>query len=314
MGVRKRVPGQGGATRARDGRGLVVALEICGVAKTMLPFNDAVRSGIPGLLMGHEAVPALDPGGENRSAALSPNLVGHVLREQWGYEGVLIADDVAHAPLTKSLPEERAIVQALAAGCDAVIFLDPNPERIMAAVRAIETAVENGELSWEQLDASKRRLDAWRRWLERRDTSLLREARERIDVVQRAARQRLAEAAAQRKAETERLAKLEAERKAKEDAQRKAEADARAKAKEDARLKVEADRLAKLETARKAEAQHLAKLEADRKAKEAARLKAEAEAQAKAEAEAEAQRKAEDARLATNEAERQTKEAARRKA
>ena len=316
IAVAKHFPGYGGATRARVGRGLVMEQDIDGLAKTMLPFNDAVRSGIPGLIVGHVAVPALDPNGEHRSAALSPNLLGHVLREQWGYDGVLIADDIALAPLTKSLPEERAIVEALAAGCDVVIFLDPNPERIMAAVRAIETAVEKGELSREQLDASKRRLDGWRRWLDRRDTSLLREARERIDFVQREARQRLAEAAAQRKAEDERIAKIEADRRAKEAAKRQVEADARAKVQNEIRQKAVADRLAKLEANRKAEAQRLARLEADRKAEEErlARLEADRKAEEERLARLEADRKAEEQRLAKLETDRKAKETARLKA
>lgn len=318
IAVAKHFPGYGGAIRAPRGQGLVIAQDIEGLAKTMLPFNDAVRSGIPGMLVAHVAVPALDPDGENRSAALSSNLIGNVLREQWGYDGVLIADDITHGPVRESLPEEQAIVQALAAGCDMVIFLDPNPERILAAVRAIETAVHEGELSWEQLDASTRRMDVWRQWLAQRDTSLLREARERVDVVQRANRERLAVAAAERKAEMDRLAKIEADRRAKKSARLKAEADARAKVQEEARQKAEADLLAKREADRKekeairlkAKAEQLAKIEAELKEKETARLKAVADAKAKKEKEALA--KAEAERLAKLEADK--KEEARLKA
>jgi LysM repeat protein len=56
-------------------------------------------------------------------------------------------------------------VQALAAGCDAVVLLDPEPQRLLAVCKAIETAVFLDTLSGAQLDRSKARLATLQNWL-----------------------------------------------------------------------------------------------------------------------------------------------------
>jgi len=159
--VVKHFPGYGAATYGSDG--LLVALnkDAAGLGRLLYPFDQAVRRGVPGMLVAHVAVPALDPEDPRRSAALSPVLVSELLRERWGYDGVIVADDVAMNSMTRSLGAERAAVQALAAGCDAVIMVDPDPARIRAVNAAIAKAVEDGTLSREKLQQSVARLDRW---------------------------------------------------------------------------------------------------------------------------------------------------------
>jgi LysM repeat protein len=88
-------------------------------------------------------------------------LVTELLRERWGYDGVIVADDVALNSMTRSLGADHAAVQALAAGCDAVIMLDPDPAKIRAVTAAISAAVDNGTLSKEKLQKSVARLTRW---------------------------------------------------------------------------------------------------------------------------------------------------------
>ncbi len=159
--VVKNFPGYGAATYGSDG--LLVALnkDPAALGKLLYPFDQAVRRGVPGILVAHVAVPALDPEDPRRPAALSPVLVTELLRGRWGYEGVIVADDVALNPMTRTMGAELAAVQALAAGCDAVILLDPDPARIRAVSGAIAAAVERGTLSREKLQQSVARLTRW---------------------------------------------------------------------------------------------------------------------------------------------------------
>lgn len=159
--VVKHFPGYGAATYGSDG--LLVALnkDPAGLGRLLYPFDQAVRRGVPGMLVAHVAVPALDPENPRRPAALSPVLVGELLRTRWGYEGVIVADDVALNSMTRSMGSEQAAVQALAAGCDAVMMLDPDPARIRAVSAAIAAAVEHGTLSREKLQQSVARLQRW---------------------------------------------------------------------------------------------------------------------------------------------------------
>ena len=160
--VGKYYPGIG-APRPGLGEGLMVLeAELPRLAELMYPFSEAAGQGIPGILVGGVAVPTLDGQIPTRPASLSPVLVGRVLREHWQYGGVVLADDVALNPATQAVPDEGAVVQALEAGCDAVLFLDPDHARIRAACHAIQNALDEAKLTHEQLAQSATRLEAWR--------------------------------------------------------------------------------------------------------------------------------------------------------
>lgn len=124
------------------------------------PFMDAAAWGVPGVMVGHIACPALDPAHPDRPASLSPELVTGLLRGGMDYQQVVITDDMSMGAIGLSKPE--ACVQALAAGCDAVIVFGSVPE-MRAVCAAIDAAVGNGRLSREQLATSAARLDAWSR-------------------------------------------------------------------------------------------------------------------------------------------------------
>src|SRR5690606_30411202 len=120
------------------------------------PFAQAVVAGVPGMLVGHIAVPRLDEAHPQRPASLSPILVREFLRNRWAFKGVILSDDIALAAAATGGDVGKAAVLALAAGCDALILADPAPERIRGVCDAIETAVNDGTLSLENLNESKR--------------------------------------------------------------------------------------------------------------------------------------------------------------
>lgn len=157
----KHFPGYGASTYGSDGTLVVLNKDFNGLAKVMYPFNEAVRRNVQGIVVGYMAVPALDKASPRRPAALSPVLVTDLLRNRWGFNGVILADDVMSNGITFSRPLERSAVEALAAGCDAIILLDANPQRIRLVRDAIVQAVRNGELSREALQRSKERLERW---------------------------------------------------------------------------------------------------------------------------------------------------------
>lgn len=159
--VAKYYPGLGEKTRVGSDEVMVMRGGREEVAGKMFPFSEAATQGIPGLLAGHVAVTLFEGKDAKRSAALSPNAVRRVVRDYWKYDGVILADDVALNPMTKDYPAERAAVEALQAGCDAVFFLDPDPARIRAVSVAIDEAIKNNSLPRPQLVDSNRRLNGW---------------------------------------------------------------------------------------------------------------------------------------------------------
>lgn len=157
----KHFPGYGASTYGSDGTLVVLNKDFSGLAKVMYPFNEAVRKNVEGIVVGYMAVPALDKASPRRPAALSPVLVTELLRNRWGFEGVILAGDVMSNGITLSRPAERVAVEALAAGCDAIVLLDANPQHIRVVRDAIEQAVRTGELSREALQRSSERLENW---------------------------------------------------------------------------------------------------------------------------------------------------------
>ena len=135
------------------------------VAPAIYPFAEAARCGIPGLLAGHVAVPAIDDHSPPRPASLSPVLIQDAIRGSWRYEGVVVADNLNLSVLARSRTLGETAVAALAAGCDAFVLARCEPERVRAVCDAVDEAQASGVLSGSRLEASNARIGAWRKWL-----------------------------------------------------------------------------------------------------------------------------------------------------
>ena len=167
----KHFPGYGASTYGADGTLVVLNKDINGIAKVIYPFTEAIRQNVQGIIVGYMAVPALDKAEPRRPAALSPVLVTDLLRNRWGFDGVILAGDASSNNVTLSQPVEQSAVAALAAGCDAVVLLDVSPQRIRLVRDAIEEAVRAGVLNRESLQKSKERLDQWQEVLNKTSSS-----------------------------------------------------------------------------------------------------------------------------------------------
>ncbi len=104
-------------------------------------------------MVGHLLYPALDP---ERPASLSPKAVG-MLRGELGFGGVVITDDLAMAGASGDGPPARAAVEAVKAGADLLIISSPAQQQA-DAYDAVVAAVESGEISRGQIEASVERI------------------------------------------------------------------------------------------------------------------------------------------------------------
>jgi beta-N-acetylhexosaminidase len=107
----------------------------------------------PMVMVSHALVPAWDG---DRSASLSPAVIGLWLREELGFTGVILADDFSMAgAVTAGLSPEAAAVEALIAGVDMVITW---PRTLTALYRTILAALDDGRLSRERLQEAAARI------------------------------------------------------------------------------------------------------------------------------------------------------------
>jgi beta-N-acetylhexosaminidase len=162
IAVGKHYPGHGGARQDSHTHLPTLDKSAQEMAVSLYPFERAAVWGIPGMMTGHLAVPALDPTAPGRPASLSPVIIQTRLRSALGYEGVILTDDIGMGAITQGKAE--ATVQALAAGNDMVICFGSASET-RAAAAAVESAVNAGRLDAGGLVVSRERIDRWRSWL-----------------------------------------------------------------------------------------------------------------------------------------------------
>jgi beta-N-acetylhexosaminidase len=124
--------------------------------RELLPFRAAIDVGVASIMTGHLLVPCLDP---DAPASLSPAITTGLIRDELGYDGVVITDAIemgaVAGPGRAGLG--RAAVDAILAGADVVCIGAADQEASLAAcVGAIRRAVEEGELDGTRLTAAAR--------------------------------------------------------------------------------------------------------------------------------------------------------------
>ncbi|RAJ82571.1 MULTISPECIES: glycoside hydrolase family 3 protein [unclassified Streptomyces] len=112
------------------------------------PFRAAVAAGVDLIMTAHISVPALDPTGV--PATMSHAVVTGLLREELGFDGLIVTDALDMRGASGQFPPDKAAVTALAAGVD-MLVLSPDLPRAYAAVL---DAVRSGRISTSRLDAS----------------------------------------------------------------------------------------------------------------------------------------------------------------
>ncbi|WP_327359289.1 glycoside hydrolase family 3 protein [Streptomyces sp. NBC_01304] len=112
------------------------------------PFEAAIAAGIDSIMTAHIVVPALDAAED--PATLSPPILTGILREQLGYDGVVVTDSLGMQGVRTKYGDDRVPVLALKAGVDQLL----NPPDLAVAWNAVLAAVRGGELTEARLDES----------------------------------------------------------------------------------------------------------------------------------------------------------------
>ena len=119
----------------------------------LVPFRAAISSGASSIMTGHLNVPSLEPD-PNTPATLSQNILTGLLRDEMGYQGLIVTDAMDMGGITVRYAPGEAAVRAIVAGIDAIL-MSPVPD---AAFEALQAAVKSGRISKARLDASVRRI------------------------------------------------------------------------------------------------------------------------------------------------------------
>lgn len=116
----------------------------------LLPFQAGIDAGVDLVMIGHLTVSDV----EDVPAVFSYKLISELLREEMGFEGVVITDSLQMKAVTDAYGSGPAAVLAVQAGVDLLLC----PEDLKAAADALLEAVETGEISEERLNESVMRI------------------------------------------------------------------------------------------------------------------------------------------------------------
>lgn len=123
-------------------------------ALELRPFK-ALAGEAPAMMTAHIVYPQLDA---ERPATLSPALLGGILRQDLGYDGVVITDALMMKAVAERFGYARSAVMAIAAGAD-MVLAQGSPQEQLVAIGALREAFASGALTRQQGETANRRLD-----------------------------------------------------------------------------------------------------------------------------------------------------------
>ncbi|WP_379152728.1 beta-N-acetylhexosaminidase [Paenibacillus sp. sgz5001063] len=119
-----------------------------------LPFQAAIKEQTDAVMVAHILYPKLDP---DRPASLSKVIVGQLLREQMGFKGVVITDDLTMGAILKNYSLATAAVNTVLAGSD-ILLIAHEYSNEQTARKALLAAVRSGKISEARIDESVYRI------------------------------------------------------------------------------------------------------------------------------------------------------------
>lgn len=125
----------------------------------LIPFRAAIQSAgtdgqVPAVMVAHILLTQLDP---ERPASLSPAVVTGLLRDELGFAGAVLTDDLTMGAVTQSYGLGEAAVLAVEAGCD-ILLVCHGPDSVPAVRTALLEAAASGRITAERLDESVYRI------------------------------------------------------------------------------------------------------------------------------------------------------------
>jgi len=114
-------------------------------ALELVPFRSGIEAGAENVMIAHVAFPALAEQ-ETLPATLSPAIIQGLLREQLGFNGIILSDCMEMKAISDTFGTERAAVIALQAGIDLVLVSHEYIHQ-RGSIKAIQAAVQSHKLS-----------------------------------------------------------------------------------------------------------------------------------------------------------------------
>ena len=122
--------------------------------KDLYPFKTAVENGVDCIMVGHILA---EPGDRQNPVSLSSYWLTEVLRDQMGFNGLIIVDNLEMKPIAKLMSVPEAAVRSFRAGAD-IILVTHERSNQKEVFKALWNAVQEKTITMKRLDESLGRI------------------------------------------------------------------------------------------------------------------------------------------------------------
>lgn len=149
----KHFPGIGDTTTDTHDEKTVSEKTLEDMQQTDLPaFQAGIDTGVDFVMISHMSLPNVV--GDDTPCSLSGTVINDLLRNQLGYDGIVITDALDMSAITDSYSSAEAAVKAIEAGADMLLM----PENFEEAYQGVLEAVQNGTISEDRINESLKRI------------------------------------------------------------------------------------------------------------------------------------------------------------
>ncbi|MDD4358227.1 MAG: beta-N-acetylhexosaminidase [Candidatus Pacebacteria bacterium] len=158
----KHFPGHG-SSKDDSHLGLVDVTNTYDKEKELLPYKKLIEDNKLDMIMtAHVMNQNID---SENPATLSPIFLEDILRNELGYNGIIVSDDMQMGAIIDNFGFDEAIIKAINAGCNLLIFSNNNNREYdediaQKAVNVIKKAAQNGQISEETINDSYNKIQA----------------------------------------------------------------------------------------------------------------------------------------------------------
>lgn len=120
----------------------------------LAPFIEAIKAGVDSIMSAHIIFSAVD---NEQPATLSYKVLTELLREELGYNGIIITDEMRMSAIYNNFGQAEAAILAVQAGADILLYSESTSTSLVA-YDAVLQAVRNNVISEERVNESVYRI------------------------------------------------------------------------------------------------------------------------------------------------------------
>ena len=113
----------------------------------LIPFADAIKHQADAIMVAHILLPKIDT---KYPASMSKTIMTDLLRKELGFQGLIMTDDMTMGAIAENYEMGEAAVKSVLAGSN-VVMVGHDPQKAIAVLQALRTAVQDGRIPMERL-------------------------------------------------------------------------------------------------------------------------------------------------------------------